>query len=191
MSALERTLQFLLSSVGSSVSATNIASTLGSTSHTTISNYINYLTKAYLFYRAQRYDIKGKRLLQTQEKYYTADLGLRAVLLSESVGADRGHKLENTVFLELLRRGGEVRIGKQRDSEVDFLVQHSSGQRSYYQVAYTAAETSTLERELRPLLALKDNYPKYLISTDLGHDSYQGIQHINVADWLLESVDSQ
>jgi predicted AAA+ superfamily ATPase len=134
---------------------------------------------------AQRYDIKGKRLLQTQEKYYTVDLGLRNILLSETLGADRGHKLENTVYLELLRRGGEVHIGKHAEREVDFLVQNSSGQRSYYQVAFTVAEETTLKRELTPLRSIRDNYPKYLITTDLGTEEFSGIQHINAADWLL------
>jgi len=185
MATLERTLQFLLSSVGSPVSATNIAKSIGGVSHTTISGYIEYLTRAYLLYQAQRYDIKGKRLLQTQEKYYAVDLGLRNILLSESLGSDRGHKLENAVYLELLRRGGEVWIGKHNETEVDFLVQSSSGQRSYYQVAYTVNESETLKRELRPLKAIKDNYPKYLITTDLGSEEHQGIAQINASDWLL------
>jgi len=186
MPKLEKTLQFLLSSVGSNISSKRIADTLGDVSHTTVSNYITYLTEAYIFYRSQRYDIKGKRLLKTQEKYYAVDLGLRNILLSEPRGADRGHKLENIVYLELLRRGGEVRVGKHSDNEVDFLVQDGSGQRSYYQIAYTAVEDSTLARELRPLLAIKDNYPKYLITTDLGSETHAGIKQINAADWLLD-----
>ena len=182
---LERTIQFLLSSVGSTVSSTRIAEKLGNMSHSTVINYIEYLTKAYLFYRVQRYDIKGKRLLQTNEKYYVVDLGLRNILLSESLGADRGHKLENAVYLELLRRGGEVWVGKNKEKEVDFLVQQSSGKRAYYQVAYTVAETDTLKRELAPLQSLRDDYPKYLITTDYGTEDYQGIPHLNAVDWFL------
>jgi len=184
MTNLERTMQFLLSSVGSTVSATNIAENLGSISHSTVISYIEYLTRAYLFYKAQRYDIRGKRLLKTQEKYYVVDLGLRSILLSESLGADRGHKLENVVYLELLRRGGEVWIGKEKEKEVDFLVQQESGQRTYYQVAYTTADTDTLNRELAPLKSIRDAYPKYLITTDLGAEEYGGIRQLNAADWL-------
>jgi len=182
---LERTLQFLMSSIGSPVSATNIAKSFGSVSHATIGKYLDYLARAYLVYEAQRYDIKGKRLLRTQEKYYTVDLGLRNILLSESQGSDRGHKLENVIYLELLRRGGEVRIGKHGDTEVDFLVQSAGGQRYYYQVAFTVSDAETLKRELRPFKAIKDNYPKYLITTDLGNEEHQGIQQINASDWLL------
>lgn len=185
MTNLERTMQFLLSSIGSTISATNIAENLGGISHSTVISYVEYLTRAYLFYKAQRYDIRGKRLLQTQEKYYVVDLGMRTILLSESLGTDRGRKLENVVYLELLRRGEEVWVGKQKEKEVDFLVQQKSGQRTYYQVAYTAADTETLDRELAPLKSIHDAYPKYLITTDLGAEEYEGIRHLNIVDWLL------
>jgi len=191
MANLERTLQFLLSSIGGAVSATKIAANLGSVSHSTVIAYIEYLTSAYLFYKAQRYDIRGKRLLQTQEKYYVVDLGLRAILLSESLGADRGHKLENAVYLELLRRGGEVWVGKEKEKEIDFVVQQKSGQRAYYQVAFTAADAETLKRELAPLISLRDAYPKYLITTDLGAEEYEGICHLNAADWFLGQTENR
>jgi predicted AAA+ superfamily ATPase len=189
-----RVLQFLLDNVGSFVSTRSITDALNASvksgdttiSHHTVDTYISYLTDTFLLYKADRYDIKGKNLLKTQDKYYVVDLGFRAALVSGKVDADLGHKLENLVFLELKRRNiGDIWVGKIGEKEVDFVVQNPRGEREYYQVAWTAYDTATLERELAPYAKIRDNYPKYLITADLGNSVVDGVQKVNVADWLL------
>jgi predicted AAA+ superfamily ATPase len=191
-----RVFRFLLDNVGSFVSARSITDTLNSElkkgettiSHHTVDTYIGYLTDTYLLYKADRYDIKGKNLLKTQDKYYVVDLGLRAALVSGKVDADLGHKLENLVYLELRRRNiGDIWVGKADNTEVDFVVQNPRGEREYYQVAWTAHDGKTLERELLPYSKIRDNYPKYLITTDLGNNTIDGVQKVNVIDWLSEN----
>ena len=131
-----------------------------------------------------RYDIKGKQYLTTGVKYYLADIGLRYFLLG-SKKADEGHILENIVYLELLRRGYEVYIGKVNEGEVDFIAVNEKGE-EYYQVAYTVREEKTLERELSCLESIKDHNPKYLLTMDVTpYTSHNGIKQINVLNWLL------
>ena len=186
---LQRIIEFLFDSVGSLVSPTNIAEQLNKNSdkkisHNTIIKLIGYLIEAYILYAAPRYDVKGKELLSTNGKYYLVDLGLRNITLSNKYDTDLGHKLENVVYLELLRRGGNVFVGKIKDKEVDFIVQKANNQREYYQVAYTVSSEKTLERELSAFRHIRDSYPKYLLTLDYDNSIIEGIQKKNVIDWL-------
>jgi predicted AAA+ superfamily ATPase len=190
----EKVLKFALDNIGSAMSAKSIADTLNAgkkktekfISHNTINRYLQYLAEAYLLYKAERYDIKGKNLLKTQDKYYAVDLGFRNILIGNKSESDYGHKLENIVYLELRRRNsGDIWVGKQDNREVDFVVQNASGERTYYQVAYTVREPAMLKRELEPLRRIRDNYPKFIISADYDSSIYDGIQKINIVDWLL------
>ena len=189
----ERVLRFLLNSTGSQVSANNIANTLKANgiavSRNTVEDYINALSESYLFYKCRRYDIKGKSVLTTGEKYYVADLGFkRAIQGSEDT--DYGHNLENVVYLELLRRSDRLYTGKSNGKEVDFVQIDKNGYKNYYQVAWTAMGGETLSRELAPLNAIRDSNLKYLLTTDAcSGDSYNGIRKLNVIDWLMEGND--
>jgi predicted AAA+ superfamily ATPase len=152
----------------------------------TVENYLNALCESFILYRATRFDIKGKQHLETGAKYYVADIGLRYNLLGNR-NADMGHILENIVFLELLRRGYEVYIGKVGSAEVDFIAIDDNGE-EYYQVAYTVIDSDgkTLERELSPLDSIRDHNPKFLLTMDFTpNTSYNGIKQINVLEWLL------
>ena len=188
----ERTIKFVFDSIGSPLSARNIANTLKNESinvfHGTIINYLQYLTKSYMIYPVNRYDIKGKKILITNNKYYVVDLGLRNLLLSDPPKSDIGHRLENVVYLELLRLNkGKIFVGKNEDSEVDFILQMSNGKRVYYQVAYQVNDRpETLKRELAPFFKIKDNYPKILLTMDLVPEEFEGIKKINIVNWLLD-----
>lgn len=152
----------------------------------TVENYMTALIESFVFYRADRYDIKGKQYLKTGSKYYAADIGLRYCVLG-SKRADEGHILENIVYLELLRRNYEVYVGKAGSSEVDFIAINEEGE-SYYQVAYTVrdADGETLKRELAPLNAIRDHNPKYLLTMDYGPViSHNGIRQVYVLNWLM------
>jgi hypothetical protein len=186
---LERVIRFMFDNIGNLCSVKKIADTLVSSgrqiSVNTVESYLRALTDSYILYRAGRYDVHGKEYLKTGHKYYLADVGLRFYLLG-SAGSDAGRILENVVYLELLRRGGEVSIGKIDDKEIDFIVQQGS-LRNYYQVALSVREEATLERELRSLQAVKDNYPKFLLTMDDDPPSdNNGIARINVLDWLTK-----
>lgn len=188
---LQRIINFLFDSIGSIVSPNNIAEeikrvTKESLSHNTVQKYIRYFTESYLIYPVQLYNIKGKRLLTSNCKYYVVDLGLKNILQTNKVDADLGHKLENVVYFELLRRGGEIYVGKSENNEVDFVVKKYDGQLEYYQVAYTVNDEKTLERELSSLRKIRDNYPKYLLTTDFDNTIIDGIKKINLIDWLLD-----
>lgn len=151
----------------------------------TISNYINALEKAYVFYGVGRYDIKGKQYLKTQSKYYMVDTGIRNMLLGYR-DVDRGHILENVVYFELLRRGYDVSIGKAGEKEVDFIAV-SPDEKIYYQVTETISGERTRERELGPLRCINDNYEKIVLSMDRGFvNSYEGIRVKNIVNFLLE-----
>jgi len=183
---------FLLDSIGSYVSPNSISSTLKSEKieidSRTISNYLDYLTETYLLYKVPRYEIKGKNLLKTLDKYYLADTGFRKVRLGKSMTEDRGHLLENMVYLELRRRNREVYVGKLRDKEIDFVAIDNNGYVSYYQVAYSVMDKQTLERELLPLKLIRDSNPKYLLSVDWDTNPvYDGIRKYNVIDWMLNN----
>ncbi len=185
---LERVATFLADAIGSPVSTHRISGYLTSqgrkVSGATLDNYLRMLEEAFIFYRAQRYDIKGKALLKTQEKYYSVDLGLRNALL-DFHGGDYGHILENVVYLELLRRGYRVRIGKIGSLEVDFIAE-KAGIRRYYQVSATILDEATRERELRPLFAVPDQYEKYVLTMDRTFiQDFNGIRNQNIIDFLL------
>lgn len=191
---LERIISFLFDSVGSYVSPTNIAKELNknspkNVSHNTIIKYLDFLTQSYILYAAPRYDIKGKELLSTNEKYYVVDLGLRNITATNKYDTDLGHKLENVVYFELLRRGGKIYVGKNKDKEIDFVVQKPNNQREYYQVAYTVNDEKTFKREISAFKNINDNYPKYLLTLDFENTNIDGIQKLNVVDWLLEKKD--
>lgn len=186
----QRIVDFVFDSVGSYISPSSISKTLKADGYTvdpkTITGYLYDLSSAYLLYRVPRYDVKGKKLLQTLDKYYLADTGFRKMRLGKKSGDDRGHLLENVVYLELRRRNREVYAGKLRDKEIDFVAIDSQGYTSYYQVAYSALDEHTLERELAPLQAVGDSNPKYLISADWdANPVYNGIRKVNAASWLL------
>jgi len=184
----DNVVKFVFDSVGSAISPTGIAAAMTKENqgikHTTVDSYLTALTDSFVLYKADRWDIKGKKLLATQEKYYAVDLGLRRVLLGRQDGGDRGHLLENIIYLELLRRGGEIYIGKAGNKEVDFVVKSPDGDISYYQVAYTALADDTLKRELAPLQQIDDNYPKYLITMDPNSFDNSGIKHVYALDFL-------
>lgn len=187
----ERVLKFMLDNIGYPLSSSKISNVLKNEGHTisyhTIDNYLNALTEAYLFYKVPRYDIKGKNLLRTQEKYYAVDLGFKEALLGKTKNTDFGHNLENIVFMELLRRNRRVHIGKADRTEVDFAVMTNEGDWEYYQVAWTTREESTFEREMRPFELIKDYNKRTLLTMDVEPESsYKGIQKVNVIDWLLK-----
>jgi hypothetical protein len=187
---LHRIVSFLFDSIGSYVSPTNIAAQLNhnsqkTISHNTIIKYLDFLTQSYILYAAPRYDIKGKELLSTNGKYYVVDLGLKNITATHKYEADLGRKLENIVYFELFRRGGKVYVGKHNDREIDFVVQKANNEREYYQVAYTVNDEKTFNREISAFDRIKDNYPKFLLTLDYDNTSINGIQKLNVIDWLL------
>lgn len=187
---LHRIVSFLLDSIGSYVSPTNIAAQLNHNSkkkisHNTVIRYLDFLTQSYILYTAPRYDIKGKELLTTNCKYYVVDLGLKNITATNKYEVDLGRKLENIVFFELYRRGGKVYVGKNNDKEIDFVVQKSNNEREYYQVAFSVNDEKTLKREISAFDRIKDHYPKYLLTLDYDQINIEGIQKINVIDWLL------
>lgn len=180
--------RYLSSVIGSPVSMKSIADYLTSsgrkTSHTTVDNYLSALEESYLFYRADRIDISGKNILKQNQKYYMVDLGFRKHILSKT-RYDLGFTLENIVYFELLRRGYKVNVGKMGSTEVDF-VAFKNGEYEYYQVSASVADENTFEREIRPLKNIKDNYKKCILTNDsLGIGNYNGIDIVNVINWLL------
>jgi len=188
VSVVEAIVKFLCSNIGSPVSAKKIADTLKSHGRPiavdTVDNYLRALIDSYLFYKVERYDIKGKLHLKTAPKYYVCDTGLRNAILG-SENADIGFQLENIVYLELLRHGYRVNIGKTHDREVDFIA--VKGKETFYvQVAYLLATPETVEREFGNLEQIKDNYPKYVISMDDVDMSRNGIRHLNIAEFLAK-----
>ena len=195
---LERITKYLYDNIGNRTSIKSIVNNIEglekNSSYNTISNYINALLDSYLIFRANRYDIKGKEYLKTQEKYYAIDIGLRYYMLGQNSGKDMGHILENVVYLELLRRGYKVYIGKLDELEVDFVAKKTDNT-VYYQVALTTRsesdnENKILDRELTPLKKINDNYPKYILTLDDDLDAdFDGIKKRNVLDWLLEEKD--
>ena len=188
---IERIVRTLLSSTGSLISTNKIRNTLVSQnvsiSHNTLENYLTTLTDSLLFYSVPRFDVKGRALLQRLEKYYPVDLGLRHLLIPDHK-EDFGHILENIVYLELRRRYAQVYVGNLDKYEVDFVVVTDVGHYAYYQVSETTLSPETLERELRPLEAIKDQFPKYLLTMDTIQPTanYNGIEKKNIIDWLLE-----
>ena len=186
---LESILKFIAANIGSIVSTKKISDYLTSsgrkTTSDTIDNYLKMLENAFIIYKANRYDLKGKMFLKTLEKYYIVDIGIRNRLIGLR-NTDYGHVLENIVYLELLRRGYEVSIGKIGSLEVDF-VASKPNEKIYYQVSATIMDEKTRERELRPLESISDNYPKYILTMDQTvFNDYSGIRVKNIIDFLLE-----
>lgn len=185
---LEKLLDYLSSNIGSMCSIRNIEKKLDefgmSANHETVQKYIGYLTNAFAFYRIRRFDLKGMKYLQSDDKYYLADPAFRYSLLGNK-NADYGHVLENVVAMELLRRGYEVYVGKLYQKEVGFIAL-KDGKRLYFQVSYDIRSPETLERELAPLRMIPDNYPKTLIARTYQPEyEIDGISIIDPADWLL------
>jgi len=187
---LQSVVRFMLHNIGNLNSTKKIADTMTSAGRKisvhTVESYLTALTESFILYKIGRYDIKGKQHLKTGDKYYAADIGLRYALLG-TTKADMGHILENIVFLELLRRGYEIYIGKVGQTEVDFVAIGEEGE-EYYQVAHTVidADGHTLARELASLEAINDHNPKFLLTMDhTPLTSHNGIKQINVLDWLL------
>lgn len=183
-------LDYIFDSVGSYVSPRSISDTLRSNGTVvdkqTVAKYLDAMCDAYLIYKVPRFEIKGKGLLQTLNKYYVVDPCFAKVRLKKGILKDRSHWLENMVYLELIRRNKDVFIGKRNNLEVDFVVIDNSGYTSYYQVAWTTENPDTLERELASLKAIKDSNPKYLLTTDNDFNPvYDGIRKLNVIEWML------
>lgn len=187
---LENIIKFIFDSIGSVISTKKISDTLTSKgisiSNHTVENYIRSFVESYLIYKAEKFDVKGKKLLSRDYKYYVVDTGLRSYLLGKKADSDMGHILENIVYLELLRRGYRVYVGKVNNTEIDFVAENRDGIK-YFQVALTVRDEKVLERELRSLKNTEDHYPKYLITMDMDLTAdYEGITKINIIDWLLK-----
>lgn len=192
---LRRIIMFLADNIGSNTSMTSIGNTLANEglleddrrtkpATQTVQAYVGALVESYIFYEAKRFDIKGKEFLRTLGKYYIVDMGLRNYLLGFR-NVDTGHILENIVYFELLRRGYDTAIGKIGNVEVDF-VASNAGEKIYYQVTQTIASDQTRERELRPLIQIRDNYEKIILTMDkVTADSIDGIKIVNVVEWLM------
>jgi predicted AAA+ superfamily ATPase len=189
-SIFNKIVDFVFDNIGSNTSANSIRTALKGANiavdNQTVSNYLQYLCDAMLLYKVPRYDIKGRGLLQTLDKYYLVDLAFRRVRLGKKTSEDLGYLLENIVYLELRRRYRDVYVGKLNGFEVDFITISHTGKKSYFQVAYTVKEKATLQRELKPLQSIHDSYPKYLLSTDLLEFDNNGIELLNIERWLLD-----
>lgn len=192
---LQKIVRFLCSNIGSITSPNNIGNVLSNekdipggrgknVAGKTVDKYISMLLSAYIFYSVGRYDVKGKQFLKTLGKNYIIDIGFRNMLLGYR-DADRGHIIENVVFLELIRRDYRVYIGKVGEREVDFVAEKPS-EKLYIQVTESMQTEETRERELRPLRMISDNYEKIVLSMDRNYiNSYEGIKSLNLIDWLL------
>jgi predicted AAA+ superfamily ATPase len=187
---LESLIRFAFDNIGSQLSTKSISNAMNADGRKidvkTVERYLRALMDSFILYQAKRYNIKGKQYLKTLEKYYAVDIGMRYLLLGKR-GVDVGHILENVIYLELLRRGYQVYIGKVDELEVDFVAMDPSG-RTYFQVAATVREQTTLERELAPLRKIADHYPKVILTLDDDPDAdYDGIRRMNALEWLMEN----
>lgn len=184
-------LKFAANNIGNLVSPNKIANYIKSNYRSIdsrrVGDILQSFTRSYIVYPASRFNIKGKELLKTQQKYYLVDTGLRQTMVgSDSKESDAGHLLENIVYLELKRRGCEVWVGQNSDGgEVDFVTKDRRGEYAYYQVAYSVKDESTFRRELRPLQSISDNYPKMLLTTDWFEQDIRGIKVLNAMQWLI------
>jgi predicted AAA+ superfamily ATPase len=184
----DNVLRFMFDNVGNLASTNNISNTMTSlgrkTGRTAVDTYVSAMTAAYLLYKARRYDLRGKAYLENSAKYYVVDLGMRRALLGGR-HPDLGHTLENVVFLELMRRHETVHVGKLGTSEIDFVAEGAAGL-EYFQVCQSVTDPAVLARELAPLRAIRDNYPRWLL---VGEDSlpadHGGIRQASVRDWAL------
>ena len=191
ISLLENIVKYVSANIGSPISANKISDYLNSnkitekSNHSTIDNYLKMLENAFIIYKADRSDIKSKALLKTLGKYYIADTGLRNIILGFR-NIDEGHLIENVVYLELLRRGFKVNIGKTLEYEVDFIAENPD-EIKYYQVSQSIKEDLVRERELRSLESIQDNYEKIILTMDKSiNKDYNGIKVKNIIDFLLE-----
>lgn len=193
--AFTNIVKFVASNIGNPLSPGNISKILKqdgqSIHHATVEKYLEYLVESFVFYKINRFDLKGKKQLATQEKYYLVDAGLLNILVGKERITDRGHILENIVYLELLRRGNKVWTGTDRNTEVDFVCKTPTGDMEYYQVAWQMTDKNTVEREFGALEKVNDNYPKYLLTTDSFTQNRSGIKHLNVFNWLLKISEKQ
>jgi len=191
VSLLEKISNFLFDNIGNLITASSISKYLKSqrikTYPDTVHNYLNYFINTYIAYKVSRYDLKGKRILEINDKYYVNDLGIRHSILNYK-SDDISQNLENIIYMELLFRGYKVNIGVFGGKEIDFIATKQN-EKIYIQVTYLLASKATVEREFQPLLDIKDNYPKYVLSMDgdLWGNDYQGIKRLNVIDFLTES----
>ena len=189
--AFSNVIKFVASNIGNQVSPNSISRALKSDNqsvhHATVEKFISYLVHSFVFYCVHRFDIKGKKQLATQEKYYLVDIGLLNVLVGRERTADRGHILENVVYLELLRRGYKIWTGTMKNGEVDFVAKNNRGDIEYYQVTWQMSTPETEKREFGSLEKIKDNYPKYLLSAESFPQGRNGIIHKNVFEWLLNN----
>lgn len=191
---IRRIMQFMAGTIGSPISVKKMSDMLATDgikiSPTTLDSYLSAFLQAYIWYRADRFDVKGRKILKTLNKYYLVDLGLRRFLLG-NCGEDTGHILENVVYLELLRRGYKVYVGKVDNKdpsvprEVDFVAETPDGL-AYFQVTDTMNSPETLHRELASLRLIRDNYPKFILSRNYGTTDFNGIRSLNVLEWLAQ-----
>ena len=185
---LERIMAYVMANVGNTFSASSLAKFLKSEQRTvapeTILNYIRYCCDAYLFYQVKREEVQGKQILASNEKYYIADHGIREAVFGGNA-KDINLTLENIVYLELLRRGYHVTVGKNQDKEIDFVCD-KRGEKLYIQVAYLLASEETIQREFGVYDTVRDNFPKYVVSMDEFDMSRNGIKHRNIRDFLLD-----
>lgn len=185
---LKSVTKFISNSIGNILSTKKIADYLTSsgrkTSHLTIDSYIEALIESFIVYSVERYDIKRKQLLKSLNKYYLVDIGFRNIILGDK-RSDIGFVLENIVYLELLRRGYKVYIGKVNDLEVDFIAENNE-ERIYIQVSASVLDPNTFERENAPLEKINDNYPKYIITMDELPMNKDGIKQVNIIDFLMK-----
>jgi len=185
---LKNIVKYLCSNIGSLISIKSITDYINSSGRAitqkTVDKYIKALTDSFLFYNVERYNIRGKQLLKTLSKYYVIDTGLCNFLLSTR-NSDLGHQIEGIVYFELLRRGYRVNIGKTDDREIDFIATKSDI-KEYYQVSATVLDQNVLERELIPLKKVNDNFRKVLLTLDDFESNHEGIEQINLRNWLLQ-----
>lgn len=190
---LESVIRFLADNIGNPLSTKKISDTMASCGRNinvrTVESYLSAFMDSYIIYQAKRYEVKGRQYLKTLEKYYMADIGLRNTMLGNRGQADTGHILENVIYLELIRRGYRVYVGKVDNLEVDFVAVNENGIK-YIQAAASVREKSTLERELKPLRKIADHYPKCIMTLDADPPAdYEGIRRINALDYLLGKTD--
>ena len=188
---LESIARFVFDNIGSQMSTKKIADTMTSAGRKidvkTVERYLNGLMESFIIYQAKRYNVKGKQYLKTLDKYYVVDIGMRNMLLGTRA-ADVGHVLENVIYLELLRRGYDVYVGKVDDLEVDFVAMEQKTI-LYVQVAATVRDEKTLARELASLQKINDHYSKILLTLDEDPEAdYNGIRRLNALDWLMDTT---
>jgi predicted AAA+ superfamily ATPase len=189
VSVLEQLIRYMYAEIGNLHSINKITNTLNSSgskiTNKTVANYVSGIEDSMLVYRADRYNVKGRKVFSSNSKYYAVDIGLRRLIAGDRM-EDYGHILENIIYLEVLRRGYQVFVGVVDNLEVDFLAIGSGEERLYIQVAYSTEQEETLKRELRPLELIKDNYPKLLLTMDtvLPEQNFGGIQKTNALNWL-------